>query len=60
MARQVHRVEDYTTTALVMGFINLIWVFLLIWSVWGFAAVLFAGVVLNYLITLLERRKSGR
>ena len=60
MARQVRRVEDYTTTALVMAFVNLIWVFFLIWSVWGFGAVLLTGVLLNHFITLLERRRHRR
>jgi hypothetical protein len=47
---------DYTDAALVMGFMNLIWVFMLLWAALGFWAVLAAGYGLNALITRLEER----
>lgn len=56
MARQVRRVENYTTAALVTGLLNLLWVLMVIWALWGFPAVLLVALILNYAITWLERR----
>ncbi len=56
------RVEDYTTPALVMIFVNLLWIFGLLWSSWGLSAVLLLAAILNHAITRLElkrRRRSG-
>ncbi|MEQ9695690.1 hypothetical protein [Shimia sp. SDUM112013] len=62
MARPINRVENYTTPALVMGFVNLLWFFGVLLAIWGLPAVLVAGWVLNYAITLFERhlRAQGK
>lgn len=60
MARPIQRVENYATPALVMGFVNLIWVFGVIWVVWGLPAVMLTGLAINYTITFLERRVRNR
>ena len=49
---------DYTNAALVMGFVNLIWSFLLIWASFGLPAVLVLAVFLNYMITRLAHRRA--
>ena len=49
---------DYTNATLVMGFMNLIWSFLLIWASFGLPAVLALAVFLNYLITRLAHHRS--
>ncbi len=49
---------NYTTAALVMGLVNLLWVLTLIWAFYGLPGVLIAGVAFNTLIDRLARHKS--
>ena len=56
MARPMQSVENYTNTCLVMALVNLIWVFGVLWAVWGWPAVLVCAVGLNALITCLARK----
>ena len=51
---------DYTSSALFFLFINMLWIFGVIWVSWGLGAVALAGVAVNHLITLLDRRRSAR
>lgn len=46
---------NYTTPALIMGFFNLLWIFCVIWSIFGFIAVMATGWVLNLGIDRLRR-----
>ncbi|WP_171006831.1 hypothetical protein [Shimia litoralis] len=55
MARPMQSVENYTNTCLVMALVNLIWIFGVLWAVWGWFAVLVCAVGLNALITRLAR-----
>jgi len=48
---------NYTNAALIMGFVNLMWVFMALWAVFGLPAVLAVGYGLNFLITRLARRR---
>jgi hypothetical protein len=52
------RVEDYTTANLVLIFVNMLWIFGVIWSTWGIAPVIFVALVLNHLITRLQIVKA--
>lgn len=54
------RVEDYTTAALVLLLINLLWIFGAIWAIWGFAPVILLGLVLNHMITRLQVVRARR
>ncbi len=54
------RVEDYTTANLVLIFVNLIWLFVVLWATWGLGAVIVAGAFLNHLITRLAIYKARR
>ena len=56
--RPHNKAPDYTDAALVMGGVNLIWIFMLLWAVVGFWSVLVAGAVLNALITRLALRRA--
>ncbi|SFL55203.1 hypothetical protein [Shimia aestuarii] len=56
MSRPIQRVEDYTTTCLVMGFVNLLWIFGVLWVLWGLPAVMVFAAILNAGIN----RISGR
>ena len=49
---------DYTNAALIMGFVNLLWSFLLISVNFGLPAVLAVAVFLNYLITRLAHHRA--
>ncbi|KUF10353.1 hypothetical protein [Pseudoponticoccus marisrubri] len=56
------RVADYTQASLVMLFVNLLWIFVALWSLFGIGPVLILAAVLNHLISRLERlrrRKRG-
>lgn len=48
---------NYTNAALIMGFVNLMWVFMALWAAFGLPAVFAAGYGLNYLINRLARRR---
>ena len=58
--RHPGRVEDYTTANLILIFVNLLWIFGVIWSVLGLWAVLIAGWFLNLMITRLAAYKEAR
>lgn len=60
MSRPVQPVQDYTTMCLVMGFVNLLWIFVLIALLWGMPAVMVLAVVLNAGINRLENRWTRR
>jgi len=49
---------DYTNAALVMGAVNLVWIFVVIWATFGFAAVLITGYALDRLIVWRTRRRA--
>jgi hypothetical protein len=48
---------DYTSAALVMGLVNLLWIFFVLRAVFGLWAVLVAGVVLDKAISRIGRRR---
>ncbi|WP_306152825.1 hypothetical protein [Roseovarius sp. MMSF_3281] len=48
---------DYTNAALVMGLVNLLWVFIVLWAAFGLPAVLAAGFGLDRLIVWLANRR---
>jgi len=50
------RVEDYTPMCLCMGFVNLLWIMVVIWANYGLLAVCVLALVLNHAITLLGAR----
>ena len=60
MSRPVQPVQDYTNMCLVMGFVNLLWIFVLIALLWGLPAVMVLAVVLNAGINRLENRWTRR
>lgn len=46
---------DYTNAALAMGLVNLLWVFMILWALFGLPAVLVAGLLLDRMIARLGR-----
>ncbi len=47
---------NYTNAALVMGYVNLLWIFGVIWAVFGMPLVLLVSFLLNLLIDRLALR----
>lgn len=60
MSSPVQPAPNYTNAALVMGFVNLLWVFVLIFILWGLPPVMVLAVILNAGIDRLARRKDQR
>lgn len=58
--RHPKRVENYTTASLVLIFVNLLWIFGVIWANFGLLAVILTGWVLNQGITRLELYRASR
>ncbi len=54
------RVENYTGAALVMLGVNLVWIFAVVWAVFGLAAALCLAWLLNLAITRLGQRRPAR
>ena len=59
MRKPVSRVEDYTSTCLVMGFVNLLWIFGVLWATIGWSAVLPVALGLKWAIDWLDHRRNG-
>ncbi|WP_370274270.1 hypothetical protein [Pseudooceanicola nitratireducens] len=55
LLNRVTRAPNYTGPTLVMGFFNLLWIFGVIWSLFGFPAVMAAGWLINLGIDRLRR-----
>lgn len=49
---------NYTNAALTMGWVNLMWVFMVIWGLWGLLPVLLISAGLNRGITWLDLHRS--
>jgi hypothetical protein len=54
------RVEDYTTANLVLIFMNLLWIFGVIWANFGLVAVMLTGWALNHGITRIAQYRASR
>lgn len=50
---------DYTNAALVMALVNLLWIFAVIWAIFGMPVVLTIGYVLNLAISRIGRRANA-
>ena len=46
---------DFTNAALIMGLVNLVWIFMALWAVFGFWMVLGVGFVLDKLIRRIQK-----
>ena len=54
------RVEGYTNANLILIFVNLLWIFGVIWANFGIVAVILTGWALNLGITKLKQVKDSR
>jgi hypothetical protein len=55
---QMPEAPNYTNAALVMGLVNLIWIFMALWIMFGLPVVMAVGYGLNILITRLSRSNA--
>ena len=55
---QLPEAPNYTNAALVMGLVNLLWVFMALWIIFGLHVVFAAGWILNLGITKLRHRQN--
>jgi uncharacterized membrane protein YecN with MAPEG domain len=53
-------VEDFMTANLILMFVNMLWIFVAVWTVWGIGPVLILGAILNHLIHRLEAARRRR
>lgn len=49
---------NYTNAALTFGWINLMWIFLLVWGLWGLLPVMVLGAGINRGISWLALQRS--
>ena len=49
---------NYTNACIVMFGVNLVWVFLVLWAIWGLVAVAATGWALNLLIRRIELSRT--
>lgn len=49
---------NYTNASLIMGMANLLWIFGVIWAVYGLPTVVLCALALNWAIDRLGRRKG--
>jgi len=55
--REIAAAPNYTNAALTMLGVNLLWVFMVIWAMFGLIPVLLLGAGINHLITVLAARR---
>ncbi len=55
---QIKSAPNYTNACIVMFGVNLAWVFLVLWAVWGLVAVALLGWSLNRWMTWLAARRA--
>lgn len=55
---QTPEAPNYTNAALVMGLVNLLWIFMALWIMFGLPVVMAVGYGLNLLITRLSRSNA--
>jgi len=51
---------NFTTACIVMFGVNIMWIFAVIWAVWGLVFVALLGAVINHLMTRIHVRAIER
>lgn len=55
--RPINPAPDYTNAALVMGLVNMLWIFMVIWAWIGLPAILVLGYALDKVISRIGARR---
>lgn len=56
--RKIAAAPDYTRAALTMLGVNLLWIFFVIWVIWGIVPVLVLAALINHGIDRLQQRRG--
>ena len=51
---------DYFPANLVMIFVNMLWIFVALWAVFGLEVVILLAVAINHGITVIDHRRKSR
>lgn len=51
---------NYTNACIVMFGVNITWIFMVIWALWGLLVVMILGAFINHLMRRLEERARVR
>ncbi|MCE8007833.1 hypothetical protein [Aestuariivita sp.] len=55
---QIGRAPDYTNAAITMMGINLMWVFFVVWMLWGFVPVILLALMVNHFAERVAERRG--
>ena len=58
--RPVGAAPDFTQACVVMFGVNLVWVFMVVWAVWGLIAVALLGWVVNQWVIWVDIRRARK
>ena len=51
---------DFTKACIVMFGVNITWIFVAIWAIWGLIVVMLVGGIINHAMTRLHERALAR
>lgn len=51
---------NYTNACIVMFGVNITWIFMVIWAVWGLICVMLLGWVINHIMTRFKAQADAR
>lgn len=51
---------NYTTACIVMFGVNIAWIFLVVWAIWGLVIVALMGGAINHVMTRMQERALAR
>ncbi len=49
---------NFTQAAVFMFGVNITWIFVVLWAIWGLLAVAATGWAINHVITFIEKRRN--
>ncbi len=49
---------NFKNAAIVMFGVNITWIFVTIWAIWGLIAVAVTGYAINHIINFIEKRRA--
>lgn len=55
---QLDAAPNYTNAALIMGLVNLLWIFMALWAAFGLPTIMLIGYILDKLISWMARRRT--
>ena len=56
--RRIREAPDYTNAAINMLGVNLLWIFFVVWMLWGFIPVLLIALAINHFVERVAARRG--